>query len=217
MGITSIPVFIQKLFGSVTWRMPDTGPVLFLTFDDGPNPEVTPEILAVLSRYKAKATFFCVGENVQKHRDIFEKILDDGHAIGNHTFHHLNGWSTSTKKYSEDVLRCNQQLKEACNQSSLNNRQMSGNLFRPPYGKLKPSQFSKLKSAYSIIMWDVLSGDYNRNISGEKCFYNVVNNSRNGSIIVFHDSLKAKGHVLFALPKVLQYFSERNFSFRAIS
>ena len=208
----NVPVFIQKLFGSVTWRMPDTDPFLFITFDDGPNPEVTPRVLEILKHFKAKATFFCVGENIEKHRGVFEKTVADGHVIGNHTYHHLNGWRTKTDAYIEDVKKCDKMLQFQNPKSEIRNPK----LFRPPYGKIRPSQISNLRSQYSIIMWDVLSRDYDENISGEKCLLNVTGHARNGSIIVFHDSMRAKDRVLYALPKVLEYFSERNYSFKSL-
>lgn len=216
------------------WRMPVTDPVLFLTFDDGPVPEITPQILGILKSYNAKATFFCLGENVKKHPDIFRKILDDGHAIGNHTFNHLNGWKTKTDLYLNDVAKCHELLKlevgswkSEDGKLEMENTSFSEfptpdsqlpaiNLFRPPYGKVKRSQVSQLKSKYKIVMWDLLSKDYDEKISGEKCFQNVINHARKGSIIVFHDSLKAKERVEYALPKVLDYFSERKFSFKLI-
>ncbi len=221
----NVPVLIQKLFGSVTWRMPATDPFLFLTFDDGPNPEVTPQVLDILKRFDVKATFFCVGENVEKHPGIFQRILEGGHAIGNHTFHHLNGWRTDVGKYLADVYKCSDLLREVDSRQStvhssapIANCQLpTADLFRPPYGKLKPSQLKLLKRNYRVILWDVLSRDYDQNISGEKCFLNVTKHARKGSIIVFHDSLKAKDRVLVALPKVLEHFSKQNYSFKSLS
>ena len=202
--------------------MPATGPVLFLTFDDGPHPEVTPQVLAILKRFDAKATFFCVGENVAKHTGIVQRVLEEGHVIGNHTYHHLNGWRTDAKKYSDDVFKCQELIKEVRSplstaNSTVRRGQWTVDLFRPPYGKLKPSQVKILRKDFKIIMWDVLSRDYNQKISGEKCFLNVIHHARKGSIIVFHDSLKAKDRVLYALPKVLEHFSKQNFSFKALA
>ncbi len=200
--------------------MPVTDPTLFLTFDDGPVPEVTPQTLDILKKFKAKATFFCIGENVKKYPEIFRRILEDGHAVGNHTFHHLNGWKTKTKEYIEDVAGCNGTIKQEVEKFKIQNSKFkisnSKSLFRPPYGKIKPSQIARLKKDYSIVMWDVLTRDYNQKISGEKCFRNAVDHTKSGSILVFHDSIKAKDRMLFALPKVLEHFSAQHFSFRAI-
>lgn len=213
------------------WRMPATDPVLFLTFDDGPNPEVTPQVLDILKSHQAKATFFCVGENIIRHRDVYDKILAGGHTVGNHTFHHLNGWKTKTKDYLFDVSRCGELLKTANGKRDMNTLNSkperahqlpcsilpAPNLFRPPYGKLSPAQYIKIKSQYSIVMWDVLSGDYNTSLSGENCFTTVSQAARSGSIILFHDSIKAKERVLFSLPKVMDYFSNKNFVFKSLS
>ncbi|MCX6290359.1 MAG: polysaccharide deacetylase family protein [Bacteroidetes bacterium] len=226
----NVPFFVQKIFGSVTWRMPSTDPDLFLTFDDGPHPEVTTEILAILKTYNASATFFCTGENILKHPAVFKNILSDGHTVGNHTFHHLNGWKTNSKIYFEDVEKCQEVIdnmirKPEAEVKSQKLKVKTGieisqpstlKLFRPPYGKLTPVQHSMIKKNYSVIMWNVLSKDYDRNLCGEQCSRNVINHAGNGSIVVFHDSEKAADRVLYALPSVLDYFSERNFSFKAI-
>jgi peptidoglycan/xylan/chitin deacetylase (PgdA/CDA1 family) len=209
----NVPLVVQKFFGSLTWRMPAKDAALFITFDDGPVPGVTPEVLGILQDFRVKATFFCIGENVQKHPALYEKILAAGHATGNHTFHHLDGWKTKTKEYLLDIERCEQVLKSSNPHSAFRN---SKPLFRPPYGKIKLSQISALKSQFSIIMWDVLSRDYDERLTGEQCFLNVRDHATKGSIVVFHDSEKAKTRVLHALPKVLQYFSERNYSFKTI-
>jgi peptidoglycan/xylan/chitin deacetylase (PgdA/CDA1 family) len=210
----NVPVFIQKLFGSVTWRMPGTDPFLFFTFDDGPTPEVTLQVLDILKRFDAKATFFCVGQNIKKHPDVFHKILEDGHAVGNHTFHHLDGWKTKRDVYLKDVLKCENSLQLKNQKSEIRNQKP---LFRPPYGRITPSQVSILNSQFSIIMWDVLSRDYDQNVSEEQCLLNVTRHARKGSIVVFHDSMKAKDRVLYALPKVLEHFSKQHFSFKALS
>ncbi len=216
----NVSVFIQKIFGSATWKIPCAEPTLFLTFDDGPVPEVTPDILDILKRNDAKATFFCIGENVEKYPEVYKRIVAEGHAVGNHTYRHLNGWKTSADEYAKDVALCDTAL------STANCRLLStadyyppptANLFRPPYGKLNWSQYSTLKSDYSIIMWNVLSKDYDEKISGEICLRNVSEHATSGSIIVFHDSVKARERVLYALPKVLEHFSKQNFSFKSIS
>jgi peptidoglycan-N-acetylglucosamine deacetylase len=175
---------------------------IYLTFDDGPTPEVTEFVLETLKRFNAKATFFCIGKNIDKHPGIFQKIISEGHAVGNHTYNHLNGWKTKTKNYLENISQCNSVCKTT--------------LFRPPYGKLKFSQYSNLKSQYSIIFWDVLSGDFDSTISAEKCLDNVLKNVRNGSVVVMHDSIKAFEKVKFVLPEVLENLKQKDFEFERI-
>lgn len=228
-----VPLLVQQVFSSVIWRIPTTNPVLYLTFDDGPNPAVTFPVLEILKSFQAKATFFCVGENIVQHSPVYEKILEDGHATGNHTFHHLNGWKTGTREYLLDIQHCDGVLKKEIEQSESGKGRQKftlhtqgqipqtiiryPKLFRPPYGKLNPFQYSKLKSAYSIVMWDVLSRDYDHKISKEICLGNVISHAQSGSIVVFHDSLKAKENLLFSLPKVLEYFSKKNYSFNSLA
>jgi peptidoglycan/xylan/chitin deacetylase (PgdA/CDA1 family) len=199
---------LKKLFGSLVWRIPTNDPVLFLTFDDGPIPEITPWVLELLKQYQAKATFFCIGDNVRKHPDIYKQVIEQGHVIGNHTFHHLNGWTTGNKKYFDDIDKCASLLKK---QASASNN--VSDLFRPPYGKIRPTQLARLKKQYRIIMWDVLSKDYDTSLSGEQCIQRVVKQAKPGSIIVFHDSLKAAPRLKIALPKVLSYFNEKGYRF----
>ena len=175
---------------------------IYLTFDDGPIPEVTPWVLNFLKQENIKATFFCVGDNVAKNPDIYNQIIEQGHSAGNHTYNHLNGWNTDTNKYIENVNHCNQLVKT--------------NLFRPPYGKLKRSQLSFLTSHFSIIMWDVLSGDYDKETSPEKCLKNVMDTVRNGSIILFHDSLKAQTKMQYALPRFIEFAKENGFEFEKL-
>ncbi len=175
---------------------------IYLTFDDGPIPEVTPWVLNLLKQENIKATFFCVGDNVAKNPEIYNQIIEQGHTLGNHTFNHLNGWNTDTNKYIENVNHCNQLVKT--------------NLFRPPYGKLKRSQFAVLNSQFSIIMWDVLSGDYDKETSPEKCLKNVVDMVRNGSIILFHDSLKAQTKMQYALPGFIAFAKEKGYEFEKL-
>lgn len=207
--------FIKKIFSNYVWDIPNTKNKIYLTFDDGPTPEVTEWVLQELEKYNAKATFFCIGNNIEKHPDIFEKLITQGHSIGNHTFNHLNGWKTSTDKYIEN----SKQWSVVSGQSP--NNQMPNakcNLFRPPYGKIKSSQAEKLrKLGYKIIMWDVLSADFDTTISKEKCLENVLQNVSSGSIIVFHDSLKAFSHLEFTLPKALKILNEKGFVFEKIN
>jgi peptidoglycan/xylan/chitin deacetylase (PgdA/CDA1 family) len=197
------PFLFRRLFRSLVWNIQTKDLVLFLTFDDGPIPEVTPTVLSLLKKYNAKATFFCIGDNVNRHPDIFNRLINEGHIIGNHTFNHLNGWKTKTDSYIQNIEKCHALIKN--------------NLFRPPYGKITPTQYSILKKGYSIIMWDVLSGDWKSEMSAEDCFENVKRKSKPGSIIVFHDSLKAEKRMLAALEKTLEYFSKKGFRFQSLS
>ena len=202
MYLTRTPNFIQNLFPNFTWRVPTEQKVAYLTFDDGPIPEITPWVLDQLDAYQAKATFFCVGENVTKHPDIFEMVVQRGHQVGNHTYNHLSGWSTDNMDYYHNVRKCAQLVKSS--------------LFRPPYGRLKPHQVQFLQRHYQIVMWDVLSGDFDPGTTLEQCYENVMSKVRNGSIIVFHDSIKAKEKMQYTLPLVLEELSSRGYTFESI-
>lgn len=198
------PSIVQKLFSSYTWRFSFVPKSIYLTFDDGPTPEVTEFVLDQLKKFDAKATFFCIGKNVKTHHEIYEKILKDGHSVGNHTFNHLNGFKVSNSEYLQNVQHAADHI--------------HSNLFRPPYGKLRNSQGrSLLKEGYKIIMWDVLSGDWDKSITPDRSLRYILENTRNGSIIVMHDSLKAKEKIYYSLPKVLAHFTERGFEFKAIT
>lgn len=202
MYLVKTPSFIQNLFPNFTWRVPTSEKTLYLTFDDGPIPEVTPWVLEQLKAFQAQATFFCVGENIDKYGEIFSQVLDAGHTIGNHTFNHLNGWATENIPYFHNVRR-------GANQSN-------SLLFRPPYGRLKPKQAQFLQRHYQVVMWDILSGDFDPKISPVQCLNNVINNADSGSIIVFHDSLKAEENLRFALPRVLEHFAKKGYQFAAL-
>lgn len=195
MYFVKTPPFIKTLFSEYTWNAPPHSNTVYLTFDDGPIPEVTPWVLDRLSEYKCKATFFCVGENITRHRDIYYRIADEGHAVGNHTFNHLNGWRTDFATYMDNVAKCNIFAETP--------------LFRPPYGKLTPRQAQALKQDYKVVMWDILSGDFDPHISAEKCLNNVIGNMQPGSVIVFHDSLKAWEKLKIVLPVVLEYMAQK--------
>ena len=195
--------FARKYYAGAKWRFPVDERTIYLTFDDGPHPEITPRILEILKSFNAKATFFCVGENAKKYPETLQQVVAQKHALGNHTYNHLNGWKTKNETYFDNVKKCSEVI--------------SSRLYRPPYGRIKKSQLSVLRSAYTVIMWDVLSGDFDPSISNEKCLRNVISRSRNGSIVLFHDSEKAKARVLFVLPEFLEHFSEKGFSFKAIN
>jgi len=195
---------IKLLFSNYFWSIPNNENKVYLTFDDGPTPEITEWTLTQLKKYNAKATFFCIGDNIRKFPEIFQKVITEEHSTGNHTFNHLNGWKTSTQDYIKNI-----RLHEV-EQSKLNIKKCK--LFRPPYGKIKPSQSKKLrKLGYKIIMWDVLSEDFDSKISPEKCLENVLNNVVSGSIIVFHDSAKAYRNLEYTLPKTLEFLKEKGF------
>jgi len=200
MYFFSTPLIFKKGFGkNIVWEKRNAEKSIWLTFDDGPDPLVTPFILEELKKYNAKATFFCLGKNVESNPEIFEMISKYGHKVGNHSYSHFNGWATDSKKYIADVESCNLLVKSK--------------LFRPPYGKIKLSQFRKLKEKYTIVLWSLMSGDFDINISKEKCLDVVLSQAKNGSIVVFHDSLIAKEKLEFILPKFLEHFNNLGYSF----
>jgi peptidoglycan-N-acetylglucosamine deacetylase len=204
------PAFVKRLFNNQVWDIPNDKNKIYLTFDDGPTPEITEWVLDVLNENNIKATFFCIGNNIQKHSEIARKVLENGHSIGNHTFSHIQGWKTTAKDYLENVKQCEVAI--------YNLQSVNSNLFRPPYGKIKPSQSQRLrKLGYKIIMWDVLSADFDQNITPEKCLENATQKVASGSVIVFHDSIKASVNLKFALPKTIKILKEKGFIFDAIS
>jgi peptidoglycan/xylan/chitin deacetylase (PgdA/CDA1 family) len=204
-----VPFFLPWLYPNLVWRIPTTKKEIFLTFDDGPIPGPTDFVLETLKKYSSKATFFCIGDNVRKHPEVFWKIVDEGHVIGNHTFNHLKGWSTSVRKYIDNVNQCDGELLS----SRLEARGLK--LFRPPYGRITRKQINAL-SEYKIIMWDVLSMDYNKNISTAACLQNSIRATRSGSIVVFHDSLKAEQNMTYALPRFIEHFKEQGYEFKSL-
>jgi len=199
---TKTPAFLKSLYKSCIWNFSPDVPTVYLTFDDGPHPKATPFVLEQLKKYNAKATFFCIGKNVVEHPEIYQQVLLDGHAVGNHTHNHLNGWKTGTDAYLTNI-------KEAA-------KYIRSNLFRPPYGRISPFQIKQLKDAYKIIMWDILSADFDTSISGEDCLQNVVFKLQPGSIVVFHDSEKAWDRLNYALPRVLEHCARKGLRVEAI-
>mgnify|MGYP000438616470 CR=1 FL=1 len=203
--------FIKRLFSNYVWDLPNTQNKIYLTFDDGPTPEITEWVLEELKKHNVKATFFCIGNNIQKHPELFQKVINEGHVIGNHTYDHMNGWKTETKTYLENISLCDKQIQK----SSIENLQSK--IFRPPYGKIKTAQAKIVRRlGYKIIMWDVLSADFDQTITPEKCLENVISNVKSGSVIVFHDSIKASHNLKYALPETLNFLKEKGFLFDVI-
>lgn len=204
---------IKWAFPKYTWDIPNNTNTIYLTFDDGPIPEITEWVLDVLKEHGIKATFFCIGDNIEKHPDIFHRVIREDHAIGNHTFNHLKGWSTPKKDYIENSMLCEKAI-----QQHVKGDGQGTKLFRPPYGKISPSQSRLLRRlGYKIVMWDVISMDFDKNSTPEKCLENVMKNTASGSVIVFHDSIKAFGNLQFVLPEAIRRLKEKGFVFDKIS
>ncbi len=196
------PQLLRNFYKDSLWRKDKNEPTIYLTFDDGPIPELTPWVLDVLKEFNIKATFFCVGDNIIKNPQIFERIKQEGHQVGNHTFNHVKGWEITSTVYLENVEKCQEFTKT--------------NLFRPPYGRIKKSQYKLLSKNYTIVFWDVLSYDYDKFISPKKCLENSIKYTRNGSIIVFHDNIKAQENLKFALPHYIEHFLKLNYKFATL-
>jgi peptidoglycan-N-acetylglucosamine deacetylase len=198
-----IPDFIRPFFGKVIWRKKvPSSKTVYLTFDDGPVPEVTESVLKILSDYNCKATFFCVGDNVQKYPQLFERIILEGHRTGNHTFNHLRGWKSPFDQYVKNVEKAA--------------RLIDSDLFRPPHGRMTYTQLQEIKKKYRVIYWDVLSGDYDKRLSADDVTRRVTKHVRDGSIIVFHDSVKARNNVLNALPVCIESLKNKGYIFRTL-
>ena len=197
------PLLYRMLFPETVWRIHSKPHTVYLTFDDGPIPEVTPWVLDTLDRYGIKATFFCVGENVKRNPNLFAEVLRRGHSVGNHTMNHMQGARVSTKVYLHNVFTANELIHTT--------------LFRPPHGLLRWAQSKVLRSRFGIIMYDLVSHDYSRKLTGEQVLDNVKRNVRNGSIIVFHDSLKAEKNMKYALPRAIEWLREQGYNFDKIS
>ncbi len=203
MNLNNPPRWLRLFYSSFHWKINSESKNIYLTFDDGPTPEITEWVLNELASYKAKATFFCIGRNVERHPEIYAKILKAGHAVGNHTYSHLNGWKTDKYEYTNDVELASEFIKPK--------------LFRPPYGKIGHAQIRAIKKmGYRMYMWDVLSEDYNQEISPEQCLDNVLKYTSKGSIVVFHDSVKASPNLYYALPQVLNFFKEKGYNFQKL-
>lgn len=200
--------WMKKLLPGYTWQKQTTEKILFITFDDGPIPVVTPFVLDQLKAYQAKATFFCVGDNLVKHPDIAVRLLHEGHVVANHTCNHLKGWQTSFEKYLQNVALCEQELAKL---------QVSNRLFRPPYGRITGKQAVQLRKAgYELIMWDVLTNDYDGTLAPEICLQKSIKYTENGSIVVFHDSVKAQHNMMYVLPRYLAHFAAQGYTFKTL-
>ena len=202
MYLVKTPWWLRALYPALIWRIKEPGKTIYLTFDDGPHETATPFVLEQLRQFNAKATFFCIGKNVEAHPDIYQKILEEGHSTGNHTWNHVNGWKVSDETYLQEIQQTRSLVRS--------------NLFRPPYGRIKRSQLTKLQTAnpkLQTIMWDVLSGDFDTNLTPEACLRHVLNHTKPGSIVLFHDSAKAWDRMQYALPKMLEHFSRKGYVF----
>ena len=202
---TRMPWLLKKFYSECVWEIPSKEKIIYLTFDDGPHPIATPFVLDELKKYNAKATFFCIGKNVVVEKSLYRRILDEGHRVGNHSFNHLNGWKSKNLLYLEDISKAAKYI--------------DSNLFRPPYGRISKFQIRNLKSelGFKIVMWSVLSGDFDPKISGNVCAENILFKTGPGSIVVFHDSEKAFDRLRYALPVVLKHFSEQGYRFEKIN
>ena len=217
------PKLIKGIFPKYVWNMPTDEKVIYLTFDDGPTPKITNWTIDLLKSYNAKATFFCIGNNIEKHPDIFCDILREGHAVGNHTYHHPNGWTTCTKHYIHEVIKTEHLMQAVLNDQNDNFAKRTSliapnsKLFRPPYGKIAPSQGQQLlQMGYKIIMWDILAFDWKESLSKERCANNVISEAGPGSIVVFHDSVKASKRMAYALTQTLEHFSAQGYQFKCL-
>ncbi len=208
MYLITTPWWLRLSYPGCIWQMPATDKTVYLTFDDGPHPVATPFVLQQLQQYSAKASFFCIGKNVAKHSTIYRQVLNEGHTTGNHTMHHVNGWQVSDDEYLEEIAAADPLI--------------NSEMLRPPYGRIRNSQIQKIKNNQAtftinrIIMWSVLSADFDTRIDGEQCYQNVIKNTKPGSIIVFHDSTKAMPRMAYALPKVLQWLAGNGYSMKAL-
>ncbi len=202
MFIEQPPFFYRIFFPGAIWRINKSEKCVYLTFDDGPIPEITPWVLDLLDKYNIKATFFCVGDNVRKYPDIYQMVLDRGHIVGNHTYNHLQGLRSWTKNYTENTEKAAELI--------------HSRLFRPPHGHMRILQFFSLRKKYKMIMWDVVTRDYSNKMTAKGVFNVVKRYTRNGSVIVFHDSIKAGDRMKESLPKSIEWLLQQGYTFKLI-
>ena len=208
------PWFLKKIFRNYTWDKSEGAKKVYLTFDDGPIPEITEWIIDLLKSHEVKATFFCVGDNIQKYPDVFDRLLSDGHCVGNHTFNHDKGWETDNGVYAESINRTQVLIDQIKSSKGLDSR---NKIFRPPYGKLVPAQSDEIRSnGYEIVMWDILSADFDLDVSSKKCLRNVISNTSDGSIVVFHDNVKSFKTIQYVLPRYLKFLKKRGYELATI-
>lgn len=201
--------WLRALYPGMMWRQPGNEKELYLTFDDGPVPEATPFVLELLQQFDAKATFFVVGHNVDKYPQLLQKMVEEGHAVGNHTYHHLNAWHVNPRIYRQNVWQCQQAIQQVL--PSFDTR-----LFRPPYGKMTPVHSRLIKKDYSLVLWDVLTADFDQKLKPDVCLAKAIKHSEAGSIVLFHDSIKALRNMKYTLPRYLEHFSKKGFEFKAL-
>lgn len=202
------PRIIKWYYANLYWQTPPSEKVIYLTFDDGPTPEVTEYVLEELLNWKAKATFFCLGMNITKNESILLKLKEHGHSIGNHTFSHLSGWESKVNTYLADIKKCAVELNKTLSNNS--------NLFRPPYGRINKSQISEINKKYKIVLWNYLTGDFDSHLSNTKCFERAKKNIKNGDVVVLHDNLKSFETIQYVLPRLLAHFSNLGYRFEAL-
>lgn len=202
MKAVTVPAFLRIFYPSLLWQKPAGEHKMYLTFDDGPHPDITPKVMEILAEFQARATFFCVGENVKRYPDVYQQISKQGHKTGNHTYNHLNGWKTPLNLYYENVNACRELV--------------DSDLLRPPYGRITPGQIQTLKKEYQIVMWSVLSYDFDQETSPQQCLDYVVDTAEDGAVVVFHDSPKSAQNMFFALPRVLRHFTDLGYSFETL-
>ena len=213
-----MPRLLQWMYPKRIWAFPRGNNNVYLTFDDGPIPKVTPWILDQLKNYDAKATFFCIGDNIRKNPEIFRRIIAEGHSVGNHTYNHLNGWQTNPPKYLENIERAEREIRKNSEFDHQIFEDQNSLLFRPPYGKMTSKQAGILQNkGYRIVMWDIISYDYDADLSKDKCLDNVLKNIEPGSIVVFHDSIKAEKNLRYVLPKLLEFTKQNNWLCKPIA
>ena len=202
MRLFTTPYLVRIFYPSLLWKMPEGEKKIYLTFDDGPHPIITPQVLELLKKFNAKATFFCVGNNVKKYKDTFRMIVDEGHSVGNHTYNHEKGWNTETRDYITSVDKADELIKSP--------------LMRPPHGRIRASQIRVLKKHYKLVAWSVIAYDWDKSLSPEECYKNVIRRTKDGSIIVLHDSEKAEKNMIPVLEKLLEYYHNRGFTFEKL-